>query len=283
MSEEFEVPAGYTEDIGDPLEGESIRLPFLAPIVWWQNGKNAFKKDGGAPYFGGWAMSDVDMAALVSSNSDALPLGWTSYDLVNDQGEDYTAFMTRWAYFAILGARSRWDKQANRGFYQVLAYLAYQNTEKKPVAFAPVVLSSKGMGSKFLRDAVIKFSTQTAAARKKFANDLPISAFYATIGTFGTTPEIQSVGKEEGKKKNVTPLKLWLPEKIDEAYLRAAFIGKDLAALTAGLKKDAGEWLKAWKQAPEQQPAQPKAEPNEPQYVPDPIGEHIAPEDEQPF
>jgi hypothetical protein len=278
--DEFEVPEGYGEDIGNPLDTEGVRLPFMAPYTWWQNGKNVFKKDGGAPYFGGWAMSDVDMASVAAANNDVLPLQWTSYDLVNDKGDDYTAFMTRWAYIAVLGTRKRWLQEENKGQYQVLAYAAYQGQNKEIIPFSPVVLTCKGTAGMFLQAAVIKFATQTAAARKKFAHDLPISAFFATIGTFGTTPEAQSVGKEEGKKKMVTPLKLWLPEKIDGSYLHAAFVGKDLAALTASLRKDAKDWLAAWKVAA---PVKAKEVQEEPEYVPDPIEDHVPPEETMPY
>lgn len=279
---DFDVPEGYNDEIGNPLEGEGVRLPFLAPLVWWQNGRPIFKETKGAPYFGGWAMNDVDMGAL-QAQTDTLPLGWLSYNLVNDQGEDYTAFMARWAYIAILGTRFRWIAEVNKGQYQVLAYMAYQAENKAIVPYSPIVLTCKGTAGMFLRQAVIKFATQTAAARKKFAHDLPISAFFATIGTFGPTPETQSVGKEEGKKKSVTPLKLWLPEKIDGGYLHAAYVGREVAELSIGLRKDAADWLADWKQPQKQQRKRTQAGPGEEEYVPDPMNEPPAPEDDSPF
>lgn len=279
---EFDIPEGYNEGIGNPLDNEGVRLPFLAPMVWWQNGRPIFKDRGGAPYFGGWAMNDVDMSAL-HDQTDTLPLNWLSYDLVNEQGEDYTAFMTRWAYFAIIGTRNRWIQEVNKGHYQVLAYMAYQGADKSIVPYSPVVLTCKGTAGMFLRQAVIKFSTQTAAARKKFAKDLPISAFFATLGTFGQAPEYQSVGKEEGKKKNVTPVNLWLPEKIDGAYLHAAYVGREIAELSIGLRKDAADWLADWKQPQKQQRKQEQANPGEEEYVPDPMNEPPQPDDVSPF
>ncbi len=263
---EFEVPAGYAEGIGNPLEGEGIRLPFNAPYVWWSNGANISKQTGGAPYFGGWAMSAEDMALAAADNNDVLPLGWTSYDLTNAEGEDYTAFMCRVAYVAILGTRFRWidgqDGGKGKGQYQVLAYLAYQNQERKMVPFSPVVLTTKGTGGMALREAINKFSTSTAAARRQFANNLPVSAFYAALGTFGQAPAFKTVGIAP-RTHQVTPVSLWLPAKVDVEYLRMAFVGKDVADLTSQLHKESMDWLAAWKKADSAQPVKAASAPED--------------------
>lgn len=247
----FEVPEGYTGDIGNPLDTEGIRLPFLAPNVWWFNGRNQFKKENDQRYFGAWSMNDDDMAAAMQeAGVSQPPLGWVPFDMVNDDGDNYNAFLNRFICIAIFGSRKTWDKKENKGRYQVLGYLAYPDQDRKITPFGPVVLTCKSMASKFLQDAVVDFQTKTQTARRKFANNLPISAFYALLGTWGNQRVEQTVGKGANQKK-VTPLRLYLPEQIDEQFLRTYFVGKEIAAKTAALKKEAREWLDAWKQPQE--------------------------------
>lgn len=247
----FEVPEGYAGDIGNPLEGEGIRLPFLAPFLWWTNGLNQFKQEQGPRYFGGWTMNDVDMVAaseLSDPKVDFTP-GWTPFEMVNDAGESYTAFLSRHLYIAVFGSRKKWDNEKNRGQYQVLGYMGYRTQGSNEMfPFGPVVLTAKSTASMFLQNAVIEFANKTAAARQKYANNLPISAFYACLGSFGDKRVEQEVGKQV--KKKVTPLKLWLPEKLDDNFLRSFFVGREIAARTTELKKQSQEWLAAWKQAP---------------------------------
>lgn len=272
VQDPFEVPEGYTGDIGNPLDTEGVRLPFQAPYVWWMNGLNQFKKELDVRYFGGWCMGDEDMGAAIELlGASVPPLGWIPYEMVNGDGDNYTAFASRFIYLAIFGSRKRWDTDKNRGHYQVLGYMAYPNENKIMVPFSPVVLTCKATAGMFLEKAVIEFSSKTQGSRRKFANNLPISAFYACFGTFGDQRVEQEVGKDT--KKKVTPLRLWLPKQIDEPFLRSFFVGKEIAAQTAELRKDAREWLDAWKQ-----PVQAEAPANgnrKPAPQADPIADHM--------
>lgn len=255
---EFEVPDGYGNDIGDPLEGEGVRLPFEAPYLWWTNGKSGYQNEGGPRFFGGWSMTSEDMDAAIDRNAGVTPAGWKNFEMMNEEGGTYSAYLSRVAYVAVLGTRTRWvvDQASGKGKsqYQALCYLAYVQ-DKKIIPFTPAVLTAKSTAGMFLRDAISDFNTKTRALRKKYANDLPISAFFAMIGSFGDTPNIKAVGKTT--KKNVTAMTLYMPKTLDEGFLRTVFIGKELAGVTAGLRKEASEWLAAWKKAPAA--AQPQA------------------------
>lgn len=284
----FEVPEGYTGDIGNPLEGENVQLPYLAPFVYWANGKIVHKLEGGPRFFGAWGMNDADMGTMLQqSGMGTPPPGWTPYDQVNEQtGNPYTSFMCRYIYVAIFGSRFAWLKDKKnpndkgKGHYQVLGYMAYpEATTKEMIPFGPVVLTCKSMASKYLKKAVVKFATDTQSARMKFANNLPISAFYSCFGTFGDQRVEEEVGQGNNRKK-ITPLRLWLPEQIDEPFLRRMFVGKEIAARTATLRKMSTEWLEDWKRyaQDEEQPQGNGSGAQRPVPQPDLVEDHMPPE-----
>jgi hypothetical protein len=275
----FEVPEGYTGDIGNPLEGEGVRLPFAAPYVWWVNGKDGYKNERSPRFFGGWAMKAEDMALAIDENRGINPNGWNSFDMTSDDGNEYVAYLNRKIFVAVLGTRFRWLADVNKGQYQVLVYLGFDQ-DKKIIPFTPAVLTAKGTAGMFLRTAINDFSTKTSTLRRKLANNLPVSAFYACLGTFGEVPVIKSVGTE--KKKNVTPVSLWMPANLDEGFLRAMFVGSEIAGVTAGLKKEAADWLAAWKQPAQQ--AQPQQQAQRQSYADDmPEFSPPPPDDDMPF
>jgi hypothetical protein len=246
----FDLPAEDVAEVKSALEGEAIRLPFTAPVLWWMNGNAKLKRDGSSPYFGGWASNSDEFTAAADEFGGVPPI-FSPFTLTSDKNTDFDVFCTRAIGFAVIAKRSRWiideQSQHGRGHSQYLGIMSFMDEQKKFVPWGPVVLSAKGMSAKYLGDALTKFERATSKARRESANNLPAWFFYAILGTFGAAPVVQMVGKGSSQSP-ITPCDVMTPEEIKVDHLRAAYVGKDQASRMAELRRQSKEWLEAWRE-----------------------------------
>lgn len=255
MSDLFDLPQEFVNEVAGAMSGEKIELPFVAPYFWWQNGKPAYKALGSAAYFGGWASDADTYEGILHNNGLEIPGNTKRITLANNEGKEYDVFACRSMPVAVIAKRSRWmiDETTGkgRGHTQILAYAA---TGKKTeagtayVAWSPVVISGKGLAAKAIEDALRDFDRNTAAARRQYAKNLPAWFFWCNIGTFGDKPEQKMVGS--GQQSPITPATVYLPKDgvITAEMLKTWYVGGDVAAVMVDLKKQAKEWLEAWRE-----------------------------------
>jgi hypothetical protein len=245
----FDIPAEDVAEVKMALEGEAIRLPFTAPVLWWMNGNAKLKRDGNSPYFGGWA-SNADEFTAAADEFGGIPPIFSPFTLTSDKNTDFDVYCTRTVGFAVIAKRSRWvvdeQSQHGRGHSQYLGIMSYRD-ENQFKSWGPVVLSAKGMSAKYLGDALTNFERATAKARREHANNLPAWFFYAALGTFGQAPVVQMVGKGNNQSP-ITPCNAYAPEGITAENLKAWYVGKELASQMAEYRRQAKEWLESWRE-----------------------------------
>jgi uncharacterized protein CbrC (UPF0167 family) len=239
---------GYANTIKDSVKEEGVRLPFPHALIYWSNGDARNKKAADTTYFGGWAVSSNNMEDLIAQSGVGLHSAFFEADLVNNEGKEYKAYIARSITIAVCAKRMQWGDgitMPKGSHVQILALAAELDQDKKGfTAWAPVVLSAKGYSAKFINDALSQWDSASAAARREFAGGMPSQFFWAAIGTFGTEPIFESVGKTQ--KATITPCKCWLPKEFNDALISRHFVGADNVKRMAELAKLSEEWRKAW-------------------------------------
>lgn len=250
-------------EIREAMSGDRIELPFPAPVLWWANGKaNGSKKDSGVQYFGGWACNVEDMQL----NAPSVPATFHQEQFTNNEGTTYDVFAARSVAVALIARRKRWIAETNKGHTQILAYMATvegQQGDKHYIPWNPVVLSAKSYAAIELEAALTKWEKDTITARRQFANNAPAWFFYAPLGTFGGERKQRMVGKTQ--QSPITPCTVYTPKEFDEPTLERIFVGETIATVMLDLKRQAAEWLDAWKNGKADQPqhhAEQEAPPN---------------------
>lgn len=234
---------GYSNTVKEGLTEEGIRLPFPVAVLRWLNGDARNKKAADPTYFGGWACSADSMDDLVAQAGIGIHSSFVKADLVNNDGKEYQAYISRSITVAVCAKRKQWTDKGSH--VQLLALAAELNAEKKVFsAWAPVMLTAKGYSAKFIEDALSTWDSATAAGRREFANGLTSNFFWAAIGTFGTEPIFESVGKAQ--KSTITPCKCWLPKEINDAIITRHFVEEENMKRMAELVQLSEEWRKAW-------------------------------------
>lgn len=260
---------GYANTVKDGLTEEGIRLPFPVAVLRWLNGDAKQKKSGDPTYFGGWAVSADSMDDLAAQSGIGIHSSFTLASLVNNDGKEYEAYISRNIVVAVCAKRKQWgDKGSHVQWVALAAELSQDKTYF--TAWAPVMLTAKGYSAKFIEDALNVWDSATAAARREHASGMPSNFFWAAIGTFGTEPIFESVGKAQ--KSTITPCKTWLPKEFNDAVITRHFVGADNMKRMAELTKLSEDWRKAWKDgekassAPENfgEPGAPEPEPDIP-------------------
>jgi hypothetical protein len=235
---------GYSNTVKDSLSEEGVRLPFPVAVMSWRNGKAGFKKAADMTYFGGWAASEESMNDLVAQSGIGQHSSFVLTSLVNNDGGEYLAYISRSITVAVCAKRKQWI-EGKGGHVQILALAAELNQDKKSfTAWAPVMLTAKGYSALRIENALSQWDSATATSRREFANGMPSQFFWTAIGTFGADPIFESVGKEQ--KSTITPCKLWLPKEFNEAIITRHFVGKENMQKMADLAKQSEEWRKAW-------------------------------------
>lgn len=262
---------GYANTVKEGLTEEGVRLPFPVAVLRWLNGKVSEKKSADPNYFGGWAVSADSMDSLMAQSGVALHSAFVKASMVNSTGGEYDAYISRSITIAVCAKRKQWTDKG--GHVQILGLASELNTEKKVfTAWAPVMLTAKGYSALRMEEALAQWDSATAASRREFAQGMPSQFFWAAIGTFGTEPVFESVGKNQ--KSVITPCKAWLPKEFNDALITRHFVGNDNMARMAELVKQSEEWRKAW--AGKEGDKSPGAPDNQ-------MGADIAPDDSMPF
>lgn len=239
-----------------------VTLPFPAPLLYVINGMPAYKALNNAQYWGGWGVDAEKMDEAIQDTSAVFPLSFTEAVNENKDGKEYKIYCTRSVIVAPIGKRFSWVKQDGkqvvrstqffdgaRMHIQVLGYMAQKGPEGKGIVpWGPVLLSAKGYQAGNVIEAFRAWKKVSAAARKQFASNLDSEFFYLPVGTFGTERVTETKGKGTAKS-SITPLKPYLPQEIDEAYLTRMFVGEEVAATMATCKDEAEPWLAAWKES----------------------------------
>lgn len=240
VSEEMQ---GYSNKVKEGIAEEGIRLPFPVAVLRWLNGEARNKKAADPTYFGGWACGADSMEDLIAQSGIGLHSAFVKTELVNNDGKGYEAYISRSITVAVCAKRKQWGEKGSH--VQLLALAAELNSEKKVfTAWAPVMLTAKGYSAKYMEDAFAAWDSATAAGRREFAQNLPSQFFWAAVGTFGTEPIFESVGKAQ--KSTITPCKLWQPKEFNDAIITRHFVGEEVMKRMAELTQLSEEWRKAW-------------------------------------
>lgn len=244
--------AGFNKD-------EGIRLPFPALFSWVINGKPAFKQQGGAQYFGGFAAKAEETEEYLQAiNRKTLPAQWVDTEFNTDSGDTFFGFSARSIGLAAIAKRTRWmtDDHASPHYFdgarqhvQVLAYMC-EKADNILAPFGPVVITAKGKQSAKVLEALSNWDKATKKLRDQVAPGWPSNAFWCFIGTWGKEREAIMVGK--GAQSPITPITLYIPKPEDFTPERFArlWVGEEIANEMARLKTEAAEWLGAWEGKP---------------------------------
>src|SRR5512146_2144891 len=100
---------------GNPLasQSNSVQLPFVAPTLYWYNGKPALAdteevKD--ARRFGGWG-SDAVKLHEIAAQLPSIPSNWKLFEnLKNGEGKTYSAYLVRSVRVAPIARRWRFTE-----------------------------------------------------------------------------------------------------------------------------------------------------------------------------
>lgn len=248
-----------------------VELPFPVLYAWVLNGQSAYKSQGGALYYGGWACKAEDMEALAKNAGVFIPENWHPAAIATKDGGEFAAYITRFVVIAPIGKRISWlfnDRrypeytEGGRQHVQVLTIMATKNEKDEYVPWLPAVLTAKGYQARNLLDVFSRWDKATAGLRYRLSPGVPAWCFYLALGTFGKDRAVINVGKS-GVQSPITPISVYLPEEMTEDKLAPLFVGNDTVRRMVEYQEQAQEWLKAWRQPSlEQQPATAAAEEN---------------------
>jgi hypothetical protein len=254
----FDIPAELQDKLKNAMKDESgVRLPFAAPTMWWMNGKANLKnvKEITNPTrFGGWGISKDEIDEIGEAWPDTPP-HWELHDLTNNEGGDYSAFLTRQAWVAPIARRYRWYE--NKSQTNVLCYLGVMTKERVILPHGPVVLSVKSLTGLDLDGCFKEFTAKTTQIR---SGALP-NYFWHPIGTWTADPVFVDRKSKSGRgSSSVTPPQLYIPKDgFTVEALQKWFVGVEVVKEMAHLVDQAKDWLDDWKQ---QRKTKPEAEPN---------------------
>jgi hypothetical protein len=241
--------------------GEGVQLPFPVANIWWHNGdarQKAAAKDCPPLYFGGWATDAGKLAELVDSEAVPSTLNkWTAFEGAGDKGA-WQGLAARTLTVATLASRKRWIGQDGKAGpdYDAAAGLTRQHLQTLALAYIDskpwgyVVLTTKGFQVKFLTDALVAWEKAIGPHRKELnASQIPLSAFAITLGTAGTEPRFETVGRVTTNK--ITPVTAIIPDNLTAEMVGKRFIGPNNLRANAERVEQAREWLAAWKRGAE--------------------------------
>lgn len=250
---------------GGMADGGAVELPFPVVYLWALNGQANYKgqvKIAPALYYGGWACKVEDMTAIMDQASIPLPTSLKQVTIATRDGGEFEAFTTRFVYVAPISKRESWLYdgkrfaeyiEGGRRHIQALCYLGVKEAslqqaegQDKPFEpWGPVVLTAKGYQARNLLDAFGAWEKYIAPVRYRIGRNVPAWCFYLTLGTFGAERKVLNVGKV-GAQSPITPIGVYMPDKLEDAWLESRFVGADTASAMAEYLVQAGPWLKAW-------------------------------------
>lgn len=254
MSSKYAIPDDARQVIGSPRpEGEAIQLPFVAPLVWWTNGRPERRPEDGILYTGGWAMKGVDYDLAVAEYGQLPYWQETLTDMTGDMGRLYE---TEYIAVAPFAGRRKWlDKEKGDdytgGWLQELCLMGYLDSDASTfVPWGPIVVSTKVYAAKRFGQFINDWSMMTADARKKYAGGRESWYFFMSVGHFGDEPKFVTRGKSNTATYSLPVLYEY--DEVTEAILDMTFVGSGSAAKMAAWKIAADEWIhdKAWRDDP---------------------------------
>ena len=257
----FDLPKDVTDQIDHNLEQHgAITLPFDVVYLWVHNGDDKLEKLGGADYFGGWSGKKPDCDTYCEARGlKGMPAGFSETSKRVSGGVKLELYCSRFVLVAPIGFRESWSMDRSRfaeytpgarHHVQMLAYMyeKHQPDPKQPSTYIPwgaVVLTAKGFQANNLTRTLTAWANALDPVRRKICPDTPAHFFLRGIGTWGKEPNFVEVGSGN-KKSAITPIDVYVPEKIDEAALSSWFVGADMASVMADLAQQAKPWLEAW-------------------------------------
>ena len=262
---EKKMKPNLPEEVQNEFEGGlstgGIQLPMKVPYLWVKNGEVARKKDGGALYFGGWAVNMEEMDSICGEFKRGLPFGLKEIAVIpsadsSDKEIELNLYVSRAILFAPLamressilkdGTRVVAFSRGGRPHTQVLGLLA--QVDKDASVWGYAVLSAKGYQAGNVMDSIRKAQSAIKAACKKTEGFglAPSNAFWMQLGTFSTKREAIKVGGGDSQSE-ITPIGVLLPEAINAEWLEKHYIGDDNVLQARDVMKTCREWLDAWK------------------------------------
>lgn len=264
MSDFFDFDQSAAQQVQGAMEtGDFVKLPYDAILFHWQRGDASVAADlgSGTRHYGGWAAGEEQMRDMAPT----IPERFVPEIFSTPDGQKtFTNYCVRNLPVVPIGRRFRWfttqDNPKGRGHLQIVCYAAtYDSTAKTYTPWMPIILSAKGLSAMELDNCFKTWKTETSTARQTLTNGAPPNFFWAHVGTFGKERKVKTVGKG-ATASFITPPVVFIPETLDEAFLRRAFIGKEMTSKLGALAEESREWLEAWKKD-EKNDQQPQAEP----------------------
>ena len=113
--------------------------------------------------------------------------------------------------------------------------------------YGTVVLSTKGLASKYLMDALAEYDRQLNPLRLELAPHISAPFFWHAVGTFGEKPQYETMGSGN-QTSTGTIIQAGSISKLDKETLRALFVGVDVMNMMRDFQEQAKEWYDAWKE-----------------------------------
>ena len=222
-------------------ENEAVTV--FPPTVQWRRGDltnaNALLKHGC------WQLAMENFISIA-------PASWEPVDVVHAGGAIVTSFLLREIHLAIVAYRKRWfylDPE-NKPIYLPPNFDASGKSIKSRVQIwalckeldnQPVIVSTAGMNSKFVLDAMDAFIKQVITPASRLAK-IRFARYHFWL-------PLATAGKQATKNNQyITPPVMSL-EKINDDILRGLFTGKEVATLAEAELPAAKEWA-AFKNEP---------------------------------
>ena len=257
---EFDLPQEIANQINQNLEHQgAITLPFDVVYIWCENGDAQFEELKGVKYFGGWITKKDDADKFIADHGLSVLAGFTASTKRVKENPKLPIYESRFVLFAPIGYRESWAigrsrfaeyTPGARHHVQMLVYL-YEKSQPDPkqpssyIPWGPAVLTGKGYQAGYLLRSLKTWENALEPIRSKVAPNTPPHFFLRGVGTFGKLPTFLPVGKGD-ETSDITPLDVFIPEKMDETSLAAWFVGPDMASVMADLAGQAKTWLAAW-------------------------------------
>lgn len=261
---------GFSPDLVDAVDQSTVdRNEAAYPIIQWHRGAPNMKKVGGMDYQGGWFVGE-NMAP-----TDLTGYGWERTTWQHDEASETEGYYRRELTVAVIRDRKRWEVSSGGRRFNY-AWKDYDEAQKagRPTGrthilvlirgmedLGPFVLTLKGMAGVYFTgtqrekgalthfDATIVRAANDAVKKAGKRGMMPRRAFWLTVGAQRDekgAPIFTKVGTGDNTSQMVAPVALGLPDKPDDAAMKAAFVGQELFARVSDLYREADEWAGAW-------------------------------------
>lgn len=260
MDKAFDTTGFDTTGFDSPFPDEGVQLPFFAPVLFWKHGNP--QAGDGVQRYGGWGS-----ASELYDFGDEPPKGFVAETWHSSSGGAYDVFAARSVAIAPILTRTRWTTNEfgkSRSHKQSLCMLATWD-EVTYVPYGPVILSTKGLSSRYVVDAITEFERQINGIRKENIAHIGLSFFWHTVGTFGDAAYDQMGSGTQTSTGTIVRSGVVVDPTIDT--LKALFVGVDVMNMMKDYQSEAQEWYSAWKDADNIKIVETPVDDGEQQYV----------------